>query len=151
MVLNIKVSTHLNFNGNTEEAFNFYKSVFGGNFLELQRFKDTPKEIQKNIPKKELNKILRISLKIAKNHILLGTEAPESMGFKLIEGNNNYISIEVKSKKEAEEIYKKLSKDGIIEIPLQDMFFWGAYHTTFKDKFGIQWMINYPYPKKYLK
>lgn len=148
MVSNIKVNTHLNFNGNTEEAFNFYKLVFGGDFLELQRFKDAPKEIQKNIPKKELNKILRISLKIGKNYILSGTEAPESMGFKLIEGNNQYISLEVKSKKEAEELYTKLSKNGVIEIPLQDMHFWGSYHATFKDKFNIGWMINYPYPKK---
>ena len=108
--LNIKVNTYLNFNGNTEEVFNFYKSVFGGKFLTLQRLKDTPKEVQKNIPKKELNKIMHISLPIGKNHILMGTEAPESMGFKIIKGNNQYISLEVTSKKEADEIYKKLQK-----------------------------------------
>lgn len=144
---NIKVSTYLNFNGNTEDAFNFYKSVYGGEFITLQRFKDTPKEVQKNIPKKELNKIMHISLSIGKNHILMATEAPESMGFKLIEGNNHYISLEVTSKKDADEIYKKLSKDGKIEMALADAF-WGAYYACFKDKFGIQWMISYTYPKK---
>jgi len=143
----ISANHYLNFNGNTEEAFNFYKSVFGGEFLIIQRLKDTPKEVQKNIPKKELNKILFISLAINKNVRLIGTEAPESMGFKLIEGNNHHISLEIKDKKTATKIFKKLSKGGEIEYSIQDMF-WGAYFGSFKDKFGINWMISYEYPKK---
>lgn len=143
----ISANHYLNFNGNTEDAFKFYKSVFGGEFLILQRFKDAPKEIQKNIPKQELNKILFISLAINKDVKLIGTEAPESMGFKLIEGSNHHISLEISDKKTAKKLFEKLSKGGEIEYSIQDMF-WGAYFGSFKDKFGINWMINYTYPKK---
>jgi PhnB protein len=136
----ISINPYLNFAGNTEEAFNFYKSVFGGDFLSLQRFKDTPEA--KKIPEEEKDKIMHVALPIDKNNIIMATDALESMGQKVIYGNNFYLSIEAESKAEAEIIFNKLSKEGKIEMPLQDTF-WGAYFGMFADKFGVQWMINY--------
>ncbi len=137
------INPYLNFNGNTEEAFNFYKSIFGGKFTVLQRFKDTPEGDK--VPKEAREKIMHIALQIG-NNILMATDVIESMGQKLTTGNNFYISIEAESKKEAETLYSNLSKGGKIEMALGDAF-WGAYFGIFADKFGVQWMINYSYPK----
>ncbi len=136
---------YLNFNGNTEEAFNFYKSVFGGEFTGFQRLKDTPNADK--IPKEALNMIMHIALPIGNGNTLMGTDAPELMGFHIIEGNNFYISINTESKEESDEIYNKLSVGARnIEMPLGDAF-WGAYYACFTDKFGIQWMINFEYKR----
>ena len=134
------INPYLNFAGNTEEAFNFYKSVFGGEFITVQRFKDTPEAGK--IPKHEQDKIMHIALPIGKGNVLMATDALESMGQKLTVGNNFYIAIQPESKAEADRLFTKLSVGGKVEIPLQDMF-WGAYFGAFKDRFGIQWMINY--------
>ncbi len=131
---------YLSFPGNTEEAFNFYKSVFGGEFTTLQRFKDTPEAGK--IPEKDKNKIMHVALPIGKGNVLMATDALESMGQKLTPGNNFYISINAESKEETERLFNKLSAGGKIELPLQDTF-WGAYFGMFRDKFGIQWMVNY--------
>ncbi len=133
---------YLNFQGNTEEAFNFYKSVFGGEFLLLQRFKDTPQA--GNVPANEREKIMHIALPIGNGTTLMATDALESMGQKVAFGNNFYISIHAESEAEATKLFNELSADGAIEVPLQKMF-WNAYFGMFKDKFGIKWMVNYDY------
>lgn len=136
---------YLNFPGNTEEAFKFYKSVFGGEFIALQRFKDTPEAGR--VPANERNKIMHVSLPIGRGNVLMGTDALESMGHKLTFGNNFNISIEADSKEEAKKLYDGLSVGAKIETPIHDEF-WGAYFGMFTDKFGTGWMINYTYPKQ---
>ena len=139
------VSPYLNFNGNTEEAFNFYKSVFGGEFLALMRFKDNPQCGEMNENDKE--GIMHIALPLAGGTVLMGTDAVESMGQKITFGNNFYICLAPDSKDEADRLFNGLSEGGKIEMPIQDMF-WGAYWGSFADKFGVQWMINYDNNRK---
>lgn len=134
------VSPYLNFNGNTEEAFNFYKSVFGGEFLTVMRFKDNPQS--GDIADADKERIMHITLPLGGGTVLMGTDALESMGQKLTFGNNFYICLSPDSKGEADRLFKGLSEGGKIEMPIQDMF-WGAYWGSFTDKFGVQWMINY--------
>jgi PhnB protein len=134
------MSPYLNFNGNTEEAFNFYKSVFGGEFLAVMRFKDNPE--CGNVAESDQNKIMHIALPIGNGNALMATDALESMGQKLTFGNNFYICLAPESKEEADKLFNGLSDGGKIEMPLQDMF-WGAYYGSFTDKFGVQWMLNY--------
>ena len=141
-----KLNIYLNFAGNTEEAFNFYKSVFGGDFTRVVRFKDIPME-GVNIPKKDENKIMFIDLPIGKDNVLMATETLESLGQKLVQGNNVCISVHPESKEEAGRIFSALSKGGTIEMPIADQP-WGTYYGNFKDKFGVQWMENYSYPKE---
>lgn len=131
---------YLNFNGNTEEAFNFYKSVFGGEFLALMRFKDN--EACGQIPESDKERIMHIALPIGNGNTLMATDSLESLGQKLSVGNNFYICLSPESKEEAERLFNGLSAGGKIEMPLQDMF-WGAYYGSFADKFGVQWMVNY--------
>lgn len=139
------LNPYLNFNGNTEEAFNFYKSVFGGEFIGgISRFKDTPDGAKMSAA--DGNKVMHVALPIGKGNILMATDAMESMGQKLTAGNNFYLSLETDSKEEADKLFIKLSAEGKIEMPLQDTF-WGAYFGMFTDKFGVQWMINYTYKK----
>jgi len=135
---------YLNFNGNTEEAFNFYKSVFGGEFAMIMRFRDVPGN--ENMPAEVLDKIMHIALPIGKGNILMATDSLESLGQKLVKGNNHYFMLGTESKEEADELFVKLSVNGKIEMPLQDTF-WGDYYGAFTDQFGIQWMIDYQYPK----
>ncbi|MCW8849514.1 MAG: VOC family protein [Melioribacteraceae bacterium] len=134
------VNPYLNFNGNTEEAFNFYKSVFGGEFLSLMRFKDIPGESP--IPEEAKNGIMHISLQIAPNVTLMGTDAIESMGQVLQVGNNTHILLEAESREEADKLFSGLSQGGKIEMPMADQF-WGDYYGNFADKFGINWMISF--------
>ena len=131
---------YLNFPGTTEEAFNLYKSVLGGEFITIQRFKDAPNGDKH--PPGAGDKIMHIALPIGNGNVLMATDALESMGFSLKEGNNFYICINPDSKEDAERIFNGLSEGGKIEMPLADQF-WGAYFGLFKDKFGIGWMINY--------
>ena len=140
-----KLNIYLNFAGNAEEAFNFYKSVFGGEFTSVVRFKDLPMEGVK-IPKEDENRIMHISLPFGKDDILMASDSLESFGHKLVQGNNVYISIHPDSKAEADRIFKALSADGSIEMPIADQP-WGDYYGHFKDKFGVMWMVNYSYPK----
>ena len=134
------VNSYLNFNGNTEEAFNFYKSVFGGKFATLQRFKDLP--VGDNMPASDCEKIMHVSLPIGKGTVLMATDALESMGHKVIPGNNYTIAIGAESMDEAKRLFNGLSKGGEVRVPL-DKAVWGAYFGMFVDKFGIQWMVNY--------
>ena len=136
----VTINPYLNFPGNTEEAFNFYQSVFGGDFLMLQRFKDTPGVGKMSDNEKE--KLMHVSLPVGRGNILMGTDVLESQGFKLNFGNNIQLSIETESKEEADRIFKGLSEGGKVTMP-QENTFWGAYFGMLKDKYGIQWMVSY--------
>jgi len=143
------VSTYLNFVRNTEEAFNFYKSVFGTDFIgDIMRFKDIPPaENMPPLPDSDKNLVMHVTLPITGGHKLMGTDAPESFGFKVNFGNNVYINLEVDTRKETKRLFDALSKGGIIEQELQDMF-WGDYYGSCKDKYGVQWMFNCPEKSK---
>jgi PhnB protein len=134
------LNPYLNFKGNAEEAFNFYKSVFGGEFTNLQRFKDTPEGDKLSTADKE--KIMHVALPIGKGNVLMATDAIESMGHKLTVGNNFHISISPDTKEETTKLFNSLSAGGNVTVPLQKMF-WGATFGMFTDKFGVQWMVNY--------
>jgi len=140
-----KLNVYLNFPGNTEEAFNFYKSVFGGEFNSLVRFKDMPME-GANVPEQDQDKIMHIGLPIGED-LLMATDAPESMGFKVNFGNSSYISVHPDSKEEADRIFNALSAGGEIEMSIADQP-WGDYFGSLKDKFGVCWMVNYSYPNR---
>lgn len=135
------LNPYLNFKGNTEEAFNFYKSVFGGEFAMVQRFKETP-EADK-VPEAERNLIMHIALPVGSN-ILMGTDATESMGFTLVEGNNFSLALSTESEEETDKLYKKLSQGGKETMPPSKVF-WGAYFGMLTDKFGIQWILSFDY------
>jgi PhnB protein len=135
------INPYLNFAGNTEEAFTFYKSVFGGEFMTLQRFKDVPGI---DVAGEDREKIMHVSLPIGNGNVLMATDALESMGQTLNAGNNFSISINAASKEEATSLFTALSEGGKVVMPLEDAF-WGAYFGMFTDKFGIQWMVNFDY------
>ena len=137
----MKLNAYLNFNGKTDEAFKFYKSVFGGEFSALQRFKDIPNS-EKPMPKGEGERIMHVALPLGDGNTLMGSDISEGMGMKLNPGNNVYLSLHPDTKSEAERLFNELSKGGKIEMAFQKMF-WGAYYGAFTDKFGIQWMVNY--------
>lgn len=138
-----RVSTYLNFPRNTEEAFNFYRSVFGGEFEGgIHRFSEVPpQEGQPPMSEQDKNLIMHITLPILGGHRLMGTDAPETMGFKVNQGNNVYLNLEPDTRPEADKLFAALSAGGKVEMPLQEMF-WGDYYGSCADKFGIQWMMN---------
>ncbi|OFY63635.1 MAG: glyoxalase [Bacteroidetes bacterium RBG_13_42_15] len=137
------VNTYLNFPRNTEEAFNFYKSVFGGEFVGgISRFRDIPpSEKTPPLPEEDKDLVMHIALPILNGHVLMGTDAPESMGFKVTFGNNVYISLHPDTREETRRLFKALSNGGKVEMELQDMF-WGDYYGSCSDKYGVQWMFN---------
>jgi len=139
-----RVCTYLNFPRNTEEAFNYYKSIFGGEFggNGVARLSDfPPAEGMPPLAEEDKNLIMHIELPILGAHVLMGTDAPESMGFQVIFGNNVYINLEPDTRTETKRLFDSLSAGGKITMELEDMF-WGAYYGTCTDKFGIQWMFN---------
>ena len=139
----MKFNPYLNFNGNTEEAFEFYRSVFGGEFTSVMRLKDFPET--SDVPEDVKDKIMHISLPVGEGTVLMATDAIASMGQKLVEGNNHYIIIDVDTQEEADRLFKLLSEGGTVEMPMEKTF-WGAYFGSFKDRYGINWMINYTFP-----
>jgi len=138
-----RVSTYLNFPRQTEEAFNFYKSVFGGDFVDgIHRFSEVPQqEGQPSMKEEDKNLVMHIALPILGGHILMGTDAPESMGFTVNFGNNVYINLETDTRLETDKLFSALSDGGKVETQLQEMF-WGDYFGSLRDKFGVQWMFN---------
>jgi PhnB protein len=138
-----KVSTYLNFPNQTEEAFNFYKSVFGGEFIGgISRFGDIPPSPDMPpMAKADRNLVMHIVLPILGGHHLMGTDAPESMGFRVHSGNNVYINLEPDTRAETKRLFDALSAGGKVEQELQDMF-WGDYYGSCNDKFGVKWMFN---------
>jgi PhnB protein len=133
------LNTYLNFNGNTETAFNFYKSVFGGEFLAFQRFEGTPG--CEDVPDEEKQGIMHVSLPIGSHSLLMGTDVVKSME-QVTFGTNMSISISPDSMAEAEHLFNGLAAGGTVQMPLQKMF-WGAHFGMLVDQFGIQWMVNY--------
>lgn len=136
------INPYLSFNGTCEAAFNFYKSVFGGEFTYLGRYKDMPEGSP--IPEAEKEKIMHMSLPISKETTLMGSDASEAFGGLVHEGNNITISINTDSEAEAKRIFNGLSAGGTVYMPLEKTF-WAALFGTFVDKFGINWMVNYDY------
>ncbi|WP_306568195.1 VOC family protein [Flavobacterium lindanitolerans] len=136
------INTYLNFNGNTEEAFNFYKAAFGGEFAVVMRFGDTPG--CEEMPATDKNKIMHIALPIGGN-MLMGTDVPETME-QVKNGTSVSISVNTDSEQQTRDLFAKLSAGGDVKMPLDNMF-WGALYGMFTDKFGIQWMLNYEYEK----
>jgi PhnB protein len=139
-----KVNAYLVFNGSCEEAFNLYKSVFGGEFLMFSRFGEMP-PVHGQSPESVKDKIMHVSLPISKETILMGSDANPAMGEVAI-GQNISLSVAADSKEEAEKIFNGLSAGGKITLPMADMF-WGAYFGMLIDKFGNNWMVNFDYPK----
>jgi PhnB protein len=139
------LNPYLNFNGNTEEAFNFYKTVFGGEFIFLQRFRDTPESAK--LPAGDQDKIMHVALPIGPANILMATDALESMGHKLVAGNNFYLSLDPESEEEATRLFHDLSDGGVVTVPLEKAS-WGAFFGMVTDQFGIHWMVNYDYDKQ---
>jgi PhnB protein len=140
-----RLHTYLNFAGNAEEACSFYRSVFGGEFSSVVRFKDFPME-GVSIPEAEEDKIMHIALPIGDGDILMASDTLQSLGQELVQGNNAYISVHPSSKEEADTIFNALSEGGEIEMPVADQA-WGDYFGSLKDKFGIMWMVNYSPPR----
>jgi PhnB protein len=134
------VNPYLNFPGNTEDAFNFYKAAFGGEFAVVMRFKDSP-EAAKTAPG-DLDKLMHIALPIGKGNVLMGTDSLESQGHKLQTGNNFHLSISADSDEEAEKLFNALMPGGKVMVPMSRQF-WGAYFGMLTDKFGVQWMISH--------
>lgn len=139
-----RVSVYLNFPGNAEIAFNFYKSVFKTEFVNgINRFGDIPADPNHPpVAEPVKNMVLHIELPLPGGAVLMGTDAPKEMGFTVTTGNNMHINLEPVSRAEANRLFTELSAGGNIEMPIQDMF-WGAYYGSFTDKFGINWMVNY--------
>ena len=135
-----QINPHINFNGNAEEAFTFYKSVFGGEFAIIMRFKDISSP-EFPVTEKEANKIMHISLPIGKN-VLMANDVPESMGKTNENENRSKISISAESKEEADRLFNRLSVGGQIEVPIVDSP-WGSYFGMFRDKYGIEWIVDF--------
>ena|ERR1700733_7486571 len=135
------INPHINFNGNAEEAFTFYKSVFGGAFTKIIRFKDLAGP-QFPVAAKEENKIMHIVLPIGKSSSLMANDVPDIMGKTNENENRSKIVITAESKEEADKLYNGLSAGGNIEMPIGDSP-WGTYFGSFRDKYGIEWMVSF--------
>lgn len=141
------VNAYLTFNGNCREAFDFYKSVFGGEYPYIGTFGEMPPMEGKETPEEDKDKIMHVSLPISKETILMGSDTGKEWASQLIPGNNISISINTESKEEATKLFNGLSEGGNVTMALADTF-WGAYFGMFTDKFGINWMVNYDDPAK---
>lgn len=139
-----RVSSYLNFPGNTEEAFRYYKQVFKSDFINgIKRFDEVPADHSHPPMDESVKKmVLHVELPILGGHILMGTDAPKEFGMTVKPGNNMHLNLEPESRVEAKRLFDALSEGGQIEMPIEDTF-WGAYYGSCTDKFGINWMINY--------
>jgi len=137
-----RVSTYLNFMGTTEEAFNFYKSVFGGEFTTFQRMGEIPAmPDQPPLPEQDKNKVMHVELATLGGHALMGTDALESMGHTLVFGDNVSINLEPDTRAETDRLFAGLADGGKVTMPLAEMF-WGGYFGSLVDRYGVQWMFN---------
>jgi len=141
------VNTYMTFNGFCEEAFLFYKSIFGGEFSYFGRFKDMPMTDGKTCSPAEAEKIMHVSLPISKETAIMGSDSFESFGTETIYGNNFSLSLNTGSKEEADKLFNALSDGGKITMLMENTF-WNAYFGTFTDKFGINWMVNFDLVKE---
>ena len=135
------INPWINFNGNAEEAFTFYKSVFGGEFTKVIRFKDIASP-EFPVAEKDKNKIMLIALPIGKSNALMANDVPEIMGQVNENENRSKISVSTESKEEADKLFNGLSAGGKVEVPMDDSF-WGSYFGMFRDKYGIEWIIEF--------
>ena len=135
-----KINPHINFNGNAEEAFTFYKSVFGGEFAMVMRFSALSSP-EFPVAEHEANKIMHIALPIGSS-VLMGNDVPEILGKTNENENRSKIAISAESKEEADQLFNGLSKDGAVEMPISNSS-WGSYFGMFRDKYGIEWMVDY--------
>ncbi|HQV66456.1 MAG: VOC family protein [Saprospiraceae bacterium] len=136
------VNVYLNFDGQCEEAFSFYKSVFGGEFSYIGRFNEMPQDENIKLSEADGNKIMHVSLPISAETNLFGSDTVGAWSPKLVQGNNYSISINASSKEEADRLFNGLSAGGQVTMPLENTF-WGAYFGMFVDKYGINWMVNF--------
>ncbi|WP_374163635.1 VOC family protein [Arcticibacter sp. MXS-1] len=136
----MKLNPYLNFDGNAEEAFRFYNTVFAGELF-LQRMADAPGS--ENLSESEKGRVMHVAIPIGDGQFLMASDCSSNSGQVLTKGNNNYISITPDSREEADRIFNGLSEGGQIEMPMAEMF-WGDYFGSFVDKFGVCWMINFP-------
>ena len=137
-----QINPYIHFNGNAEEAFTFYKAAFGGEFAMLIRFKDMPGESNNMISENEANKIMHIALPVGNCSVLMGSDTPEFMGKHNENENRSKISISAESKEEADRLFHGLSAGGTVEMPIADSP-WGSYFGMFRDKYGIEWMVDF--------
>ena len=137
----VTINPWINFNGNAEEAFTFYKSVFGGEFAKIMRFKDISSP-EYPVAENDANKIMHIALPIGKSNVLMGNDVPEMMGRVNENENRSKIAISAESKAEADKLFNGLSAGGKVEAPIGDSS-WGSYFGMFRDKFGIEWMVDF--------
>lgn len=135
------INPWINFNGNAEEAFNFYKSVFGGEFTKIVRFKDLASD-EFQVPENEANKLMHIALPLGKNNVLIANDVPEFMGRVSENENRSKIAIAAESREEADQLFNGLSANGEVEGPIGDSP-WGTYAGMFRDKYGIEWIIEF--------
>ncbi|MCH5685746.1 VOC family protein [Niabella sp. W65] len=141
------VNVYLTFNGNCKEAFDFYKSVFGGDYPYVGTFGEMPPQEGMTMPEEDKNRIMHISLPISKETVLMGSDTGGEWASGYQQGNNFSLSINADSKEEADKLFNGLSAGGRITMPMNHTF-WGAYFGMFTDKFGISWMVNYDDPAK---
>lgn len=134
--------TYLTFDGNCEEAFNFYKSVFGGEFTHVGRYQDMPKDENFPIPQSDNDRIMHISLPISEGTILYGCDTGGAWASNFTKGNNFSISIDADSREEADQLFASLSEAGSVLMPMKNTF-WGSYFGMLTDQFGIQWMLSF--------
>jgi len=136
------VNPYLNFKGNCEEAFTFYKSVFGGEFPFVGRYKDMPPSEEHTLSEADGEKIMHMTLPISKETMLMGSDVGGEWAQYTVEGNNVQLSVDTESEEEANRIFNALSEGGRVNMPLEKTF-WGAYFGMLTDRFGINWMVNY--------
>ena len=141
------INPYLTFNGTCEEAFTFYKSVFGGEFPFMGRFKDMPPMDGKSVPAEEGNKIMHVSLPVSKETTLMGSDTSSAFGPAPVAGTNFSLSVNTDSEAEADKIFKALSAGGKVTMPMSKTF-WGSYFGMLTDKFGIAWMVSFELNKK---
>ena len=138
------LNTYLHFDGNCREAFDLYRSVFGGEFDFVQTFRDGPSDM--GVPEEELDNIMHVSYSIG-DGVLMGSDMPSTFGGTPVAGNNFSISVSPDSKQEADRLFAGLSDGGAVTMPMEDMF-WGSYFGSCTDKFGINWMVSYDQPQE---
>ena len=138
------INPYLTFDGNTEEVFNFYKNALGNEFTTFQRFGDAPSD--QRLSEEEGKRVMHVALPIGANAVLMGSDTSPNHGQSVTMGNNITISLGADSKEEATKLFDALSAGGKVTMPMADTF-WGAYFGMFTDKFGINWMVNYDYPR----
>lgn len=137
----MRLQSYLNFPGNAEAAFTFYRSVFGGELAALVRFRDVPIE-GVDIPEEDLDKVMHVALPIGDDDVLMASDALASLGQHLVQGNDVYLSVHADSRAEADRIFRALAEGGEVEMPIADQF-WGDYYGSLRDRFGMRWMVSH--------